>query len=104
MEFMILDSAGNALAAFDDQLLARAVLHSMVAIEPEAAEHVAMLSYDDEGMPVGEAVMAIDVPAPVALADSTFVVSQITSGLLREPQRARTQYVPASMAPLVPAT
>jgi len=95
MEFMILDSAGNALAAFDDQLLARAALHAMVAVEPDAAEHVAMLAYDDEGMPVGDAVMAIDVPPPVAFLDSTLVVNQITCGLIREPERARTRYIPA---------
>lgn len=103
MQYVILDSAGNALASYDDQLDAYASLHAMVAVEPEASEHLAVLGYDDRGMPVGEAVMAIDVPPAVSWPTSSFLVPQLTSGLLREPAQTRTRYVPAGTQPIVAA-
>ena len=35
---MILDNAGNAIASFDDEMTARATIHAIVRIEPEAAD------------------------------------------------------------------
>jgi hypothetical protein len=67
-------------------------LHAIVAVEPDACEHVAMLEFDDEGMPVGDAIMAIDVPDAVEF-DSEFVVLNMTSGSVREPLATRTKYV-----------
>ena len=52
MDYVILDSAGNALASFYDEMTARATLHAIAAVEPEAAEHVVLLAYGDDGVPV----------------------------------------------------
>jgi hypothetical protein len=93
MQFTILDSAGNALASFEDDLTARAVMHAIVAVEPEASEQIAMLRFGDDGMPIGDAVMPIDVAPPVEV-ESEFIVAQFTSGALREPVTARTLYRP----------
>lgn len=55
MYFVILDSTGNLVESFDDEREARAVLEQMVHDEPEAADHLALLTYDASGEPVGEA-------------------------------------------------
>jgi hypothetical protein len=53
-QYVLLDSGGNLIDAYDDPDEARAALRRIVADEPEAAEHVALLTYDDAGNPVGE--------------------------------------------------
>lgn len=73
MQYMIFDSAGNALASFDDEGRAHATLYSILRIEPDAAEHVALLAYDDDGMPVGDALTVFDVPPPVSVEPSQFL-------------------------------
>ena len=95
MEFTILDSRGNAVASYADELLARAVFHSIVAVEPEAGDHLALLAYDDQGMPVGDALTIIDVPSPFVVEPSPCVLVLGTSTALRETLLARTQYVGA---------
>jgi hypothetical protein len=102
MQFAILDSAGNALASFEDGLTARAVMHAIVAVEPEASEHVAMLCFGDDGIPIGDAIMPIDVP-PAIEVESSFIVAQLTSGALREPVMARTLYRPLVSTGIVAA-
>jgi hypothetical protein len=59
---MIFDSAGNAINSFDDEVAARAALRAIAEREPTAADDVLLISYDDDGNPVGEAVTAEDLP------------------------------------------
>jgi hypothetical protein len=90
MDYMILDSTGNALASFQDEWTARATMHAMVKVEPEAADHIVLLGYDDSGMPVGEALSIGDVPPPVSVESSlaglvqplTDVATRVTSRTL----------------------
>lgn len=56
MCYVILDSSGNLIESFDQEPEARAVPDQIVREEPEAAEHVALLAYDDHGEPVGDAI------------------------------------------------
>lgn len=63
MYYAILDSTGNLVESFDDEREARAALEQSVREEPEAAEHLALLTYDDDGEPVGD---AITISAPAA--------------------------------------
>ena len=54
--YVILDSTGNLVESFDDERQARATLQQIVGEEPEAAEHLALLTYDEHGEPVGDAI------------------------------------------------
>lgn len=92
MDYMIFDNAGNALASFDDEVTAHAMLHAMVTIEPEAAEHVVLLTYSDEGMPVGDALSVWDVPLPVTVHASEFLQPHATETLIRVPRGSQTRY------------
>lgn len=92
MEFMILDSAGNAVASYEDDLTARAVLHATVAVEPEAADHLVLLAYDDDGMPVGDALTVFDVQPGFVVEPSPFEQVRETQALIRERLLARTLY------------
>lgn len=56
MYFVILDSTGNLVESFDSEREARATLEQIVRDEPEAAEHLAILTYDEHGKPVGDAI------------------------------------------------
>jgi hypothetical protein len=59
MYFVILDSTGNLVESFDDESSARAALERIVHDEPEAADHLALLTYDEHGEPVGEAITMV---------------------------------------------
>lgn len=89
MDYMILDSDGNALASFTDEVTARATLQAIALVEPAAANHTALLTYDEDGMPVGEALFAWDVPSPVTVLPSEFVVTMETKTILRHTQTNR---------------
>jgi hypothetical protein len=79
MHYMILDSAGNAVDTFDDLRAALDALERLVEAEPEAAEHVVLLSYDAEGNPVGEALTVEDARnGRVIFADSPWVAGAAT--------------------------
>jgi hypothetical protein len=93
MEYMILDDGGNALAAFADETTARATLHAIVRAEPEAVDYVVLLAYDDDGMPVGEAMRVADVPAPFTVEPSQFLLPRLTDALVRQIPRTSTRYV-----------
>jgi hypothetical protein len=56
MYYVILDSTGNLVESFDEQSAARAALERMVHDEPDGVDHLALLTYDDLGEPVGEAI------------------------------------------------
>ena len=56
MYFVILDSTGNLVESFDVETCARAALEQMVHDDPQAADHLALLTYDAQGEPVGDAI------------------------------------------------
>ena len=58
MHYAIFDSTGNLIESFADERSAREALERIIDVETEAAEHVALFVYDDDGMPVGEPVFA----------------------------------------------
>jgi|GEM_PF-1335225 len=62
MTHMLFDSNGNAINSYDDETAARAALRAIVQRDPAVAEHVLLISYDEDGDPVGEAVLAADLP------------------------------------------
>ncbi|HEX4690199.1 MAG TPA: hypothetical protein VH276_05875 [Solirubrobacteraceae bacterium] len=61
MDFMIFDSAGNAVESFASDREAIRALVSMTEAEPEAAMHLAILVFDDEGDAVGDPLTVADV-------------------------------------------
>jgi hypothetical protein len=58
VRYAIFDSTGNLVESFADERSAREALDRIVDGEPEAAEHVALFVYGDDGMPVGDPVFA----------------------------------------------
>lgn len=102
MTWMLLDSAGNAIADYGDGVAARAALRSLVGEEPAAATEVFLVAYDDAGHAFGPAVMYEDLPhassdvygASVALQTATTSVSVAT----RAPQPAATFRAPLRAA------
>jgi hypothetical protein len=67
MYFVILDSTGNLVESFDDETSARNALERMVHEDPEAADHLALLTYDAQGEPVGDAI-TVSAPSPPSLS------------------------------------
>ena len=58
MYFTILDDAANAVDTFHDEREAIAALAQLVGADPQAADQLLLLRYDDEGNPVGAAMEA----------------------------------------------
>ena len=56
MKYVLLDSTGNLIDAFDAEEEARATLERIVQQDPEAAGDVALIVYDEAGVPAGPAV------------------------------------------------
>jgi hypothetical protein len=57
MYFVIMDSeTGNLIDSYDREDEARAAFDHIFEVEPEAADHVALVAYDESGMPVGQPV------------------------------------------------
>jgi hypothetical protein len=54
--FVILDSTANLVESFDRESEARAALEAIVQQDSESADEYAILKYDDNGNPVGQAV------------------------------------------------
>ena len=65
MFYAILDSTGNLVESFDEERQAGAMLERLVGEEPDTAEHLALLTYDEHGEPVGDAI-TMTVSAHVA--------------------------------------
>jgi hypothetical protein len=59
--YVILDSTANLVESFDQEAEARAALEAIVRQDPESADEYAMLTYDDEGQPTGEALVGSDL-------------------------------------------
>lgn len=67
MNYMILDSAGNAVEAFDTEREARAALIAFVREDAEAGQHLAILAFDEEGEAFGEPVTVGDLIPELAM-------------------------------------
>jgi hypothetical protein len=62
MYYVLLSSTGNLIDSHEDEAEARAALQRIIDAEPDAAEDVALMTYGDDGMPVGDPVFA-KIPA-----------------------------------------
>ena len=62
MNYVLLSSTGNLIDSYEDESEAHATLQRIVDAEPDAAEDVALMTYGDDGMPVGDPVFA-KIPA-----------------------------------------
>jgi hypothetical protein len=74
MHYVILDSTGNLVASFADAAEAMAAMSEIGSENPEAVGELALLTYDEDGMPVGDAVILSEehlVHATISLADET---------------------------------
>ena len=87
MRYLILDNMGNAVDAFRTRVAAEATLRAIVADEPDAADVLCVLAYNDDGRPVGDAKMYDDLPPAARVVRSAWTFST-TSGLLRDARRA----------------
>lgn len=67
MKYVLMDSTGNLIESYDSEDDARAALEQIVAREPEAADDVALIVYDDSGMPTGPAITLDASSVPTVL-------------------------------------
>ena len=75
MHFMIMDEAANAVDSFGDRNEAARALEAIVADDPAAADSLLLLAYDDDGNPVGEAIVArVVAPASSTMPGSRLIV------------------------------
>lgn len=82
MRYLILDSMGNAVDAFRTRVAAHATLRAIVDEEPDAADALVILAYDDAGRPAGEPITFDDLPPAVRVTWSSWA-SCPSSGLGR---------------------
>jgi hypothetical protein len=62
MHYVLLSSTGNLIDSYEEEAEARVALQRIIDAEPNAAEDVALMTYGDDGMPVGDPVFA-KIPA-----------------------------------------
>jgi hypothetical protein len=62
-QYIILDSTANLVESFDDEQEARLALEKIIRQDPASADEYALLTYSDEGEPVGDALVASDLGA-----------------------------------------
>ena len=78
MDYMIMDSAGNAVEAFDSDAAAIAALVSIARSDADAAHHLAVIAFDEHGDAMGEPLTVADVEpeaaTTVVLASATWVL------------------------------
>jgi hypothetical protein len=89
MDYMILDSRGDAVAAFDDETAARATLRAIAQVEPDGARDLVMLAYDDAGVTVGDALTVDDLPLAFSVLETSAVIAwgaSATTALCRLPR------------------
>lgn len=58
MHYVLLSSTGNMVDSYEEESIARAALQRIVDAEPKVAEDIALMTYGDDGQPVGDAVFA----------------------------------------------
>jgi hypothetical protein len=61
MHYVILDITANMVDSFDREDEARAALEQIVRQDPDAADEYALMTYGDDGHPVGEAVVGSEL-------------------------------------------
>lgn len=59
--YVILDSTANLVESFDDKQEALRALEQIVQQDPESADEYALLTYNNKGRPVGQAVVGSDL-------------------------------------------
>jgi hypothetical protein len=59
--YVILDGTANLVDSFDQEQEARLALESIVRQDPESAGEYALLTYDDNGYPIGNALVGSDI-------------------------------------------
>jgi hypothetical protein len=59
--YVILDSTASLVDSFDQESEARLALESIVRQDPESADEYALLTYDDSGHPLGNALVGSDL-------------------------------------------
>jgi hypothetical protein len=59
--YVILDGTANLVDSFDQEQEARLALESIVRQDPESAGEYALLTYDEDGHPVGNALVGSDL-------------------------------------------
>jgi hypothetical protein len=59
--YAILDSHANLVDAFDREDEARAALEALAHQDPAEADQYALLTYGDDGQPIGEALLGADI-------------------------------------------
>jgi lipopolysaccharide biosynthesis regulator YciM len=60
-QYVILDSTANLVESFDGEHEARLALEKILQQDPSSAGEYAILTYSDEGEPVGDALVATDL-------------------------------------------
>lgn len=58
MNYVLLSGTGNLIDSYGEEAAARAALQRIVDGEPQAAEDVALMTYDEKGQPVGDPIFA----------------------------------------------
>jgi hypothetical protein len=81
MDYMIMDSAGNAVEAFQSDAAAIAALVSIARSDAGAARHLAVIAFDEHGDAIGEPLTVADVVPEAA----TTVVLASASWVLQTP-------------------
>jgi hypothetical protein len=64
VHYSLFSSSGNMLDSFDDLAEGKRVMNEMVQAEPEAHDELALVVYDADGEPTGEAVLPDDPTVP----------------------------------------
>jgi hypothetical protein len=58
MHYVLLSSTGNMIDSYDEEPAAHAALRRIVDAEPGVADDIALMTYGDDGQPVGDPVLA----------------------------------------------
>ena len=64
-QYVILDSTANLGDSFDRETEARHALEEIVQQDPQSADEYALIAYDDEGHPIGDALVGSELGARV---------------------------------------
>jgi hypothetical protein len=100
MTYMILDSTGSAINSYTDEVAAHVAMRVIVEDDPNAAGHLLLLAYDDEGNVVGNAVAVEDLPeATSSVNPGEWSLHPATRSLAAE--LSLNRYVPAASTSVV---
>lgn len=58
MHYVLLSSTGNLIDSYEDESAGHSALQRFIDTEPYAAEDVSLMTYGDDGMPIGDPVFA----------------------------------------------